>query len=101
MAVRHRPTRDELHRLYVLEGHSLADIAAAFGLTRQRISQLMRDLELPVRDRGVARRLALDKGKVARKYHNADGSSRTVVLRNTAVSAGFFRSWTPQMAYVL
>jgi hypothetical protein len=43
----------EMHRLYVEESVSLAEVGIRFGVSRQRVSQLFKKADLPVRRRGA------------------------------------------------
>ncbi len=81
-----RLTEFQLRDLYCDQGKSLADIAKMFNCSNVYILMLMRQYDIPTRNRSAASAQAkrLDKG-----------------VRFTAVNDNFFKARTPQMAYVL
>jgi len=78
-------SRDELEFQYKILNMSLSDMARKHNCTRQYIYKRLKYYGIRRRDKTKARSLALDKGKVSR----------------ATIKKGFFKSWSPEMAYVL
>lgn len=86
--LRNRLPKEELVRLYKVEGQSLGDIARLYGVSRVAIMKYCNILGVERRTKGEARLLAQKKGKLGGQcYH--------------AINEAFFSSWSPEMAYVL
>ena len=64
-----RISSGELRRLYHDEGKSLQDIAEAFHTSRTTVMNKMREYNIDMRSKSMARRLAYSKGKIDIRKH--------------------------------
>ncbi|MCS6306002.1 MAG: hypothetical protein H8K07_20405 [Nitrospira sp.] len=81
-------------------GQSLNDIAKHYNCTRQYIYKLMTYYGIGRRTNKEARILAIQQGKVS--YALGDSSSgSSIVLQRRVIDESFFKTWTPEMAWVL
>lgn len=80
--------KEELIRLYKIEGQSLGDIGKAYGVSRVAIMKYCNILGVERRGKGEARVLAQKKGKIENQ-------------RYCAINEAFFSSWSPEMAYIV
>ncbi len=85
--LRLRLKEDELRRLYQVEKRSLEDIARLYGASRVAVWKYCGSLGLTMRNRSDARLEAQKRGKVPQGYFD--------------INEGFFKKWSPNMAYVL
>lgn len=83
-----RLTKEELEDLYVRQRKSPEDICQQFGCSRQRIWQLLKEHGIEARTESSARLMAIEQGKFENFTHDP-------------IDEQFFRTWTPQMAWVL
>jgi len=90
-----------MEKLYVEQELSLQDITDLYGCTRVLVYLLMKDYEIPHRSHSKARRIAQRAGKVQYTVQLANGGSRRIKQEGTNIHEGFFREWSPEMAYVL
>jgi len=94
-------TRENLLNMYWEQNFSLSDIAKQIGCTRQFVMKKIREYGIALRTKGEARNLALEKEKLVFIRNEDDGSKRVVKLNKINVDKDFFKTWTPQMAWVL
>ena len=94
-------SKDYLIEHYLNKQESLSDIAAISKCSRQFVLKKIKEFDLPLRKKRLARELALDKGKIKFKKINEDGESEYITLTKNKVNHHFFSDWSPQMAYVL
>lgn len=94
-------SKEELQREYSTLKKSLGDLAQKYNCTRQYILKLMKKYRLKRRDRATARGLALSKGKVIQSHVDELGNITTTTLPKRTHNKFFFKSWWPDMAYVL
>jgi len=80
-------TPEKLYHLYWEEKLSSIDIAKMSGYSDRHITRLLKKNQISVRSRSQARREALKQGKFSLEYHE--------------INETFFKSWSPEMAYVL
>ena len=93
-------TKTKLEEEYSVLGKSLTDIAREYNCTRQYIFKLLKIHNIPQRTKAESRKLAIQRKKI--KFEKeVDGQLETVYLDNWTINENFFKSWTPQMAYVL
>jgi len=93
-------TKTKLEEEYSVLGKSLTDIARIYNCTRQYIFKLLNIYNIPKRTKAEARKLAIQRKKIG-FGKEVDGRLETVYLDNWTINKNFFKSWTPQMAYVL
>ncbi|TAN42510.1 MAG: hypothetical protein EPN22_12115 [Nitrospirae bacterium] len=86
---------------YVNKQQSLGEIAKECGCTRQLVYLRMKWYEIPLRNKSSARNLALNSDKLFFEREQSDGNKKDVVLMKQEINEGFFKVWTPAMAYVL
>jgi predicted DNA-binding protein YlxM (UPF0122 family) len=91
----------EIDYMYNVLNYSLNEIAEEFNCTRQYIYRIMMRRGIKVRDKGSARKLALEKGKLVLKSRDEFGIMKEVKLEQTKLNKKFFKRWTAGMAYVL
>ena len=94
-------TRQYLVENYILERKSLSDIAKECDCSRQYIYKMIKSYGISPRKKDDARKIALDRGKVTREAIDSDGKSELFTLEKIKINESFFKSWTPEMAYVL
>ena len=94
-------SRDDLTFQYENLNMSLSDLARKYNCTRQYIHKLLKQFGIRRRDKTKARRLALEKGKIAFIREDEFGIKTKVTLQKTIVNKDYFKSWSPAMAYVL
>jgi len=94
-------SKEELQHEYSTLKKSLGDLARKYNCTRQYILKLMKKYRLKRRDRATARGLALSKGKVIQSFVDKLGNITTTTLPKRTHNKFFFKSWCPDMAYVL
>ena len=93
-------TEEVLKKEYSVLGKSLIDIAREFNCTRQYIYRLLVKYGIARRTKSEARKIAIEQKKL--KFEKeVDGHLETIYLGNWTVNRNFFKTWTPQMAYVL
>lgn len=92
---------DDLRRKYVGEQMSLSDLAHHFNCTRQYIHKLLKQHDIERRDMSAARILALNKGKLSFTRIDDSGNESQVILQKININKKFFKTWSPEMAYVL
>jgi len=93
-------TEEVLKKEYSVKGRSLTGIAREYNCTRQYIYKLLKQYGIPRRTKAEARKIAIERRKL--KFEKeVDGKSETVYLRDWTIDRTFFKSWKPQMAYVL
>ena len=93
-------TEELLKKEYTVLGKSLMDIAKEYSCSRQYILKLLKKYNIQTRSKAEARKLAVERKKL--KFERArDGQLETVYLKNWSINRGFFKTWTPEMAYVL
>jgi hypothetical protein len=80
-------TPEKLYHLYWEEKLSSIDIAKMSDYSDRHITRLLKKYKIRVRTRSQARREALKQGKLPHEYHE--------------INETFFKSWSPEMAYVL
>lgn len=80
---------------------SLSDLARKYNCTRQYIHKLLKLHGIPRRDKGGARTLALNQGKLSFTRVDKMGLVSKVLLQKININRNFFKSWYPAMAYVL
>lgn len=93
--------RKYLYGEYVNKGRSLIDIAKDCNCSRQFIYKKMRDFNISLRTLKEARKLALDREKIAFKIIGQDGNERLVIPGSIEINEDFFKHWSNEMAYVL
>lgn len=93
--------RKYLFKEYVNKGRSLVDIAKDCNCSRQFVYKKMQDFNVPLRTLKEARRLVLDRQKIAFKIVGEDGNERLVIPGSIEIDEDFFRHWSNEMAYVL
>jgi hypothetical protein len=92
--------KEKFEDLYYIQTKSLQDIAKEYNCTRQYIYKLLKKYGIARRTQSEARKIAIEQKKV--KFEKVvDGQLETVYLGNWTVNRDFFKTWTPQMAYVL
>jgi hypothetical protein len=89
-----------LKHQYCVLGKSLADIARENNCTRQYILKLLKKYDIQPRTKSEARKLAVRRRKLSFEKE-VNGKLETVFLGEWKINKGFFKSWTPEMAYVL
>ena len=94
-------TRDYLIDNYVTKQNSLADIAKSSNCSRQYVHKKIVSFGIPLRDKSTSRIIAQERGKVVRENVSYPGTGTYVTLRNVEVNEEFFKTWNPEMAYVL
>ena len=94
-------SKEELRHEYYTFKMSLGDLARKYNCTRQYIQKLMKKYRLRRRDRATARGLAFSKGKVIQSHVDELGNITTTTLPKRTQNKSFFKSWSPDMAYVL
>ena len=94
-------TKDYLIENYVLKEKSLGDIAKESNCSRQYVYKKMVSYKIPSRDKSSARTIALNKGKVIRENISSEVKDHYITLRKVHINENFFKSWSPEMAYVL
>jgi len=93
-------TEEVLKKEYSVLGKSLIDIAREYNCTRQYIHKLLNKYGIVRRTKSEARKIAIERKKL--KFEKeVDGQLETVYLGDWTVNRDFFKTWTPQMAYVL
>ena len=95
-----RLTGELLEKEYTVMGKSLIDIAREYNCTKQYILKLLKKHNISRRTKAEARKLAIQRKKIGFEKE-VDGQLETVYFENWTVNKDFFKSWTPQMAYVL
>jgi len=80
---------------------SLSEIARLCSCSRQYVYKKMREYNIPLRSKSIARRLALWQQKVTAMRIDSTGQRRPVVYQKVEVNKHFFNSWSQDMAYVL
>ena len=90
-----------LQREYVEDEMSLSDLARRYNCTRQYIHKLLKRYKIERRNKGAARTLALNQGKLSFTRIDETGNESKVVLQKININKNFFKSWSPAMAYVL
>lgn len=93
--------KDELRRLYIAKKMSIGDIAQKYGRSRQIVLYHMRKYGIATRNKSNARIIAIGKGKLGFTRTDEQGNEYKVTLGDSYPTKGFFRSWSPEMAYVL
>jgi hypothetical protein len=93
--------RKYLYEEYVNKGRSLGDIAKDCNCARQFVYKKMQDFNIPLRTLREARKLVLDRQKIAFKIVDEDGNERLVIPGSVKINEDFFRHWSNEMAYVL
>jgi hypothetical protein len=86
---------------YVDKKRSLIDIAKDCNCHRQYVYKKMKEFNIPLRTLKEARKLVLDRQKIAFKIVGEDGNERLVIPGSIKINENFFRHWTNEMAYVL
>ena len=94
-------TKQFLEKEYLLKKLSTSEIARSTGCSRQYVYIKMSDYGIPLRPRGSARALALDRGKITHTRRTKFGKSESFVLKKRVVNESFFGSWSKEMAWVL
>lgn len=94
-------SEEELFNEYCTLEKSLGDLARKYNCTRQYIAKLMKKYGINRRDKATARDLAVSKGKVAHTREDKFGNAVSVNLKSHTFNKAFFKSWSPDMAYVL
>lgn len=92
--------REDLETAYQ-SGMSLNDLAQLYNCTRQYIYKLVKKYGIATRTKSGARKLALEKGKLAFTHRLGTEHECTVTLQKRHVNEEFFKTWTPAMAWVL
>lgn len=82
-------------------GMSLNDLAQLYNCTRQYIYKLVKKYGIATRTQSGARKLALEKGKLAFTHRLGTEHECTVTLQRRHVNEDFFKTWTPAMSWVL
>ncbi|MDP2859197.1 MAG: hypothetical protein Q8P50_14630 [Bacillota bacterium] len=95
------PGAERLERMYVGDGLSLGDIATVLGCSRPSVLALLRKHGIPSRTKASARRLALKAGKITRPASGPDSPTGRRTLTYVEYDKAFFKTWSPEMAYVL
>jgi len=85
--LRSRLSKEDLHRMYLVEKKSLEDIARLYGVSRVAIWKYCESEQLARRSRSESRLEAQKNGKVPQGYFD--------------INEDFFSKWSPEMAYVL
>jgi len=93
-------TEEVLKKEYSVLDKSLIDIAREYNCTRQYIYKLLKKYGIVRRTKSEARKIAI-KQKKLKFEKEVDGQLETVYLGDWTVNRDFFKTWTPQMAYVL
>lgn len=99
--ISHAISKDKLQHEYCALKNSLGDLARKYNCTRQYIAKLMNKYGINRRDKATARNLAVSKGKVAHTREDKFGNVVSVNLKSHTFNKAFFKSWSPDMAYVL
>ena len=86
--LQNRLPKEELVKLYKIQGQSLGDIAKSYRVSRVAIMKYCNILGIERRTKGEARILAQKRGKIDKQ-------------RYCAINEAFFSSWSPDMAYIL
>jgi len=95
-----RLTNEILRHQYCVIGKSLNDIAKEYHCSRQYILKLMKKYNIETRSKAEARKLAIERRKL--KFEKeVNGHLETVYLGAWKINKDFFKSWMPEMAYVL
>jgi len=94
-------TKHHLIEEYFKRKKSPTDIAKECGCTRQFVYKKMKELEIPLRTKRSARRIALNQNKLVFERTDAEGHSHSVVLHKVTLNEKFFSTWANEMAYVL
>lgn len=94
-------TPEYLLESYVEKEKSLGEIAKESMCSRQYVYKRMKACKIPLRGRGSARVMALDKGKLKYFIRTNDEEGHLVTLRKVRYKEGFFSAWSAEMAYVL
>jgi len=94
-------TEEYLYDNYVDKEKSLSDIAKDCNCSRQYVYKLIKSYNIPTRNKDSARKIALRRGKVTREAIGKDGEKRLITLQKVKINELFFKSWSPEMAYVL
>ena len=97
----HKLNRKYLSEEYVNKGRSLGDIAKDCNCARQFVYKKMQDFNISLRTLKEARKLVLDRRKIAFKVVGEDGNERLVIPGSIEIDEDFFRHWSNEMAYVL
>lgn len=95
-----RLTEEILSYQYCVLGKSLTDIAKEYNCTRQYIFKLLKKYDIPRRTKSEARKLAIKRKKL-KFERDIWGRTETVYLSAWTIDRNFFKSWSPEMAYVL
>jgi hypothetical protein len=92
--------KEKFEDLYYIQAKSLQDIAREYNCTRQYIYKLLKKYGIARRTKSEARKIAIEQKKL--KFEKeVDGQLETVYFGDWTVNRDFFKTWTPQMAYVL
>ncbi len=93
--------RKYLYEEYVNKGRSLGDIAKECNCARQFFYKKMQNFNISLRTLKEARKLVLDRRKIAFKVVGEDGNERLVIPGSIKINEDFFRHGSNEMAYVL
>src|SRR3990167_3672553 len=80
-------TKDKLISLYINDKKSLGDIAKLYIVSRTAVFKKLKKYGIAQRSKSYARIEAQKQGKVPQQFFD--------------INENFFRSWSPEMAYVL
>jgi hypothetical protein len=94
-------TADYLADEYINKQKSLGDLAKECNCSRQMVYKKLIEFSIPLKTKGVARRLAHDREKIIFKRIDEQGNETQVVANTISVNEEFFSKWSPEMAYVL
>jgi len=94
-------SRRQLHELYISDGLSEDDIALKLHCSKSHVCNLLALHGIPKRDPSQARNLALKKGKITSTRMDEYGKLVKVQHHRRTVNSRFFKTWSPEMAYVL
>jgi len=93
-------TEEVLKKEYVVMGKSLMDIAKEQTCSRQYVLKLLKKYHIQPRTKSEARKLAVRRRKLSFEKE-INGRLETVFLGVWKINKNFFKSWSPEMAYVL
>ncbi len=94
-------TPEYLLENYVKKEKSLGEIAKESMCSRQYVYKMMKACKIPLRDKGSARDMALDKGKLKHFIKKDGEEGHWVQLKKIRYKESFFSTWSAEMAYVL
>lgn len=93
--------KSELEYQYLTLKMSLGDLSRKYGCTRQNIYYLLVRHGISTRNKAAARKLALSNKKIVFNLEDQLGNKRKVIVGDITINKDFFKSWSPEMAYVL